>query len=29
VNYPVTAMYIAIGILVGTILDAAQHRAAT
>jgi signal transduction histidine kinase len=29
VNYPVTAMYIAIGILVGAILEATQHRAAT
>jgi signal transduction histidine kinase len=29
VNYPVTAMYIAIGILVGAILEATQHRAAS
>src|ERR1700749_680854 len=29
VNYPVTAMYIAIGVLVGAILDATRLRAAT
>jgi signal transduction histidine kinase len=29
VNYLVTAMYIAIGVLVGAILDATRHRAAT
>ena len=27
-NYLVTAMYIAIGVLVGGILEATQHRAA-
>ncbi|MGZ4325159.1 MAG: DUF4118 domain-containing protein [Solirubrobacteraceae bacterium] len=29
VNYPVTAMYIAIGVLVGAILEMTRHRAAT
>ncbi len=29
VNYPVTAMYIAIGVLVGAILEVTRHRAAT
>ena len=29
VNYPVTAMYIAIGVFVGAILEATQRRAAT
>jgi signal transduction histidine kinase len=29
VNYPVTAMYIGIGVLVGAILDATRYRAAT
>src|ERR1700749_1064281 len=29
VNYPVGAMYIAIGVLVGAILEGAQRRAAT
>ena len=29
VNYPVTAMYIAIGVLVGAILEVTRHRAAS